>query len=242
MKVDTHEPSEAFKLLSTTVPGTQMSPLNDEGFADYLWPCTDSNQEISGLVQAERKQWSELLSDLDSIEDQVRREIQAHPEVRTMLIVEGIALTGQTGTMVFKRARTKGNILVCKGTYSKSLNMVYAWLYQVSKYIEVYFTADLVATCTALTAFYKADQKEEHHTFNRYLKPVVFHPNPQVVKLMGLTSNTAGVGPEKCQALIAKYGTVWRVLNARVDQLQTVAGIGPVLAKKILREVGRADV
>jgi len=235
MKVDSHEPSEAFELLSSTIPGTEMAPLNDQGYADYFWDGVD------GQHQAERKQWSELLSDLDSIENQVRREIQAHPEVRTMLIVEGIALTGKTGTLVYKRARSKEAILVTKGTYSKGLNLVYAWLYQVSKYIEVYFTADLVATCTALTAFYNGDQKEEHKTFHRYLKEVTFHPNPQVRKLLGLTADTRGVGPVVCQALIKKYGTVWRVLNARVDQLQAVEGVGPVLAKKILREVGRAD-
>lgn len=237
MKVDTHEPSEAFQMLSQTTLGTEMAPLNDQGYADFLWPCFGG-----GLKQAERKQWGELLSDLDAIEDQLRRQMQAHPDVPLMLIAEGLALTGQMGTMVYKRARHKANILVCKGTYPKSLNLVYAWLYQVSKYIEVYFTADLVATCTALTAFYKADQKEEHHTFHRYLKDVTFHPNPQVQRLLGLTSKTSGVGPALCQALIKEFGTVWRVLNAKPGQLQVVEGVGPKLAVKILRDVGRADV
>lgn len=233
MKVDTHEPSEAFTLLSSSLPETEVAPLNDQGFADFLWPCFDLS-----FKQAERKQWSELLADLDAIEDQLRRQMQAHPDVPLMLIAEGIALTGLSGTLVYKRSR-KDAILVNKGTYSKSLNLVYAWLYQVSKYIEVYFTADLAATCTALTAFYKADQREEHHTFHRYLKQVTFHPNPQVVKLMGLAG---GLGPARAEALIKQFGTVWSVLNAEPRQLQGVEGIGPKLALKILREVGRADV
>lgn len=234
-RIDTHEPSEAFSLLSPALPRVEIELLNEMGYADYLWGGFDDT-----LHQAERKQWSELLSDLDSVEDQLRKQMQTHPEVKHMLIVEGIAIQGASGVMVFKPSR-KQNILVCKGTYNKGLGLVYPWLYQVSKFTEVFFTSDLTATCVALASFCKSDQKEEHEhrTFHRHLKIVTFHPNLQVQKLMALAS---GVGEARAVALIQKFGTCWNVINASPEQLQTVEGIGPKVSLKLLREIGRPDV
>ena len=232
MKVDIHEPNEAIVFLSPAIPGVSRENLNDKGYADYLWPTVD------GEVHAERKQWSEILSGMDAVEDQLRRQKQAHPDVHLMLIVEGIAVTGYTGTIVYKRS-SKENILVGKGVYPRSLKMVYAWLYQVSKFMEVYFTADFPETCTALTAFYHNGQKKEHRTFQRTFKEIEHHPNPQVKKMMSLIE---GLGPVKATALINKFGTVYNVLTAKPEQLTVVEGIGMTVARKLLREVGRADV
>jgi ERCC4-type nuclease len=231
LTIDSHEPPEGMSLLHPLVQ-VEREPLNDRGFADYLWSGVD------GWHQVERKQWSELLSDLDSVEEQLGRQMRAHPDVRLMLMVEGIAVPTAQGTMVY-RATSKERILASKGSYDKGLNLIYAWLYQVSKHIEVFFTADYIATCTALATFYKADQKQEHHTFERYLKPVTWHPNPQVKGLIGLVD---GLGPARAEALIGRFTTIWNVLSAKPEQLQVVNGVGPKLANKLLREVGRTDV
>jgi hypothetical protein len=213
-------------------------PLNESGYADYLWPCYDGGQ-----TQAERKQWTEILAGMDAVEDQLRRQIEAHPGVRTMLVVEGIALPGPGSTLLYRAVEAKGkrgrHLMICQTVYNTSLSMAYAWLYQISKHMEVYFTSDLTATCTALMAFCKADMKAEHTTFQRYFKKVDWHPNPQVQKLMCMAG---GLGPRRAEALIAEFGTVWGVLKADPKDLQQVSSIGSALAVKILREAGRPDV
>ncbi len=107
-------------------------------------------------------------------------------------------------------------------------------------------TADMVTTAKTLVAFYKADQEEGHTTFERYLKTADWHPNPQVEMLMALG---VGIGPKWAQALIAKFGTVWRVLNSSPSALALTEGTGAkprsfgrATAVQLLRRVGRTDV
>ncbi|KKK52079.1 hypothetical protein LCGC14_3108500, partial [marine sediment metagenome] len=98
--IDVHEPAEALPTLSPVIP-CAVQPLNSEGYADYLWAGVEGKQQV------ERKTWYEILGGLDSIEDQLRRQLQAHPSVRLILIVEGVAVPSPTGTTVFKET-TKG--------------------------------------------------------------------------------------------------------------------------------------
>lgn len=232
LRVDIYEPAEGVGLFRPVVPVRQMA-LNSKGFADYLW------QGVDRAHQVERKQWGELLGDLDSVENQLREEMQAHPDVETMLLVEGVAVSSLGGTQTFTRSRNKTGLFISRNSYRLSLDAVYAWLYQVSGYMRIFFTADFPATVCAITRFYLADQKAEHNTFQRHLKTATWHPNPQVRKLMALVD---GIGEEKAKELIETFGTVWQVLNMGPEHLQICAGIGPKLARKILREVGRTDV
>ena len=121
--------------------------------------------------------------------------------------------------------------------YSK----IMAWLYQVQKFIEVYHTATLKGTCSALVAFYYGDQKDNHTTFERYLRTMSWSPSPQVEGIMAL-GHGVGIGASKAEALVKRFGTIWNVLNARPEELQQVAGIGKVNAIRLLRKVGRVDI
>jgi len=233
LKIDLHEPPEAGFLLQPVIPVEAYHDLNGQGFADYLWPG------IEGVQQAERKTWHELLSDLGAVEDQLRRELQAHPEVTTKLIIEGVALPVMDGTRVYHKV--KKDFLVPAHTYHKSLDSVYAWLYQVEKYIEVYFTPDLECTVRLLARCYLADQREDHETFRRYIKTATWHPNPQVQRLLGVSGETK-IGPVKAEALIRAKGTVWNVLSAQPGELTGVEGMGLKLSRDLLRGIGRPDV
>lgn len=230
--IDSHEPKEAATLIGQSVPCHVMA-LNEGGYADYKWTT------VEGLeVQVERKQWGELLSGLDAVEDQLRRHLQTRPDCTLYLLVEGLSVGTQSGTTLLK-SRGQGNIYTEDHKSSIRLSQVYPWLYQISKYLQIFFTPGYTETCMALVAFYKNDQKAEHSTFQRYFKKVEFAMDPRVTQLMGLLP---GIGEARAKALIETFTTVWNVVNATPRELQTVPGIGRGLSTSILRGIGRLDV
>lgn len=238
LRIDVHEPAEMASMLASSVP-CEVVPLNSEGFADYWWEGIPVVRK-SNRHQVERKTWNELLGNLDSVEDQLRREREAHPDISLKLLVEGLATPSRTGTQVWKLSGNRP-IWHTHKDYRLPITAVYSWLYQVGKYMEVYFTADLVTTAKALVAFYKADQKENHVTFHRYLKIIDFHPNPQVEGLMNVMKGTS-IGAVRAQALIDRFGTIWHVLSADLKEIAQVEGMGSRTAQQLLRKVGRLDV
>ncbi|KKM14862.1 hypothetical protein LCGC14_1701890, partial [marine sediment metagenome] len=155
----------------------------------------------------------------------------------------GVAVPSVGGTTIFKEIITgKGHFFRAgKSYFLGPAQGAYAWLYEVGKYIEVHQTPTFNATCTLLAAFYKADQKEGHTTFQRYLKEMNFHPNPMVQRLMGMGSHL-GIGPARAEALIRRFGTVYNVAVAMPEELAAVDGMGKAVAIKFLRGVGRPDV
>lgn len=229
---DIHEPTQAQSLIGQSVPCT-VEDLNGSGWADYRW------KDYGGAyVHAERKTWGELLASVDRVEDQLRKHLTNQPAVELRLILEGVVIPVASGTAILRP--TNRDAIYIKGHYSSiRLSLVYAWLYQIGKYVEIYTTPNYEATCIALVAFFKGDQKEEHSTLHRYIKKVDFHPNPQVTQLMGLLPN---VGAKRAEALIDRFTTTWNVVSASPEELSTVNGIGKVLSKQILRQVGRTDV
>lgn len=233
---DVNEPEEAAKLIQPSIPEAHFRvALNANSWADYRWETVDG-----GWVNVERKTWPEILANVDAVEDQLRRHMKNQPKARLLFILEGMIEMGEMGTWTIQRA--KGGTVWTRGHLSGTrLSRVYSWLYQASRYVEVFQTMNYEQTCSLLVAMYKADQKpdNEHRTFNRYFKKVVFHPNSQVTRLMGMSP---GLGEVKAEALIEKFGCLWNVLNAQPSELAQVKGIGPGLSKSILQGVGRLDV
>ena len=234
---DVHDPLDIFDLMCQSIPCERAS-INEQGYADYKWPSLNG-----GLQQVERKTWVEILSTLDSVEDQLRRERQAHPDVSLALLVEGVVTSGPTGgtsIWMFSKSPAKRFMFPTK-EFRLPLQAAYAWLYEVSKYMNVYLTPDWASTATMLVAFYKADQKEEHTTFNRHLRSIDFHPNPQVEGLMNIMKGT-NIGAVRAQALIDRYATIWNVVRASARELAAVEGMGLKTAQQLLRRIGRPDV
>ncbi len=235
LHADIHEPPDLPALIGQSVP-IEVHSLNSDGWADYIWETDD------GINQLERKTWTDMLTSVSSIEDQLRRQLDAHPQSKLMLLVEGIAVPADDvmgGTAVVTQTKAKPNIFYSRRKSYVSLQAMYAWLYQVSKYMEVYCTPNIEATAKALVAFYTSDLKGEHQTLQRHIKEIAFHPNPQVTALMGLIH---GLGPIKGESLIGKFGTVWAVVNASPQELAKVNGVGPNEARKWLQRLGRPDV
>jgi ERCC4-type nuclease len=232
--IDTHEPVDALLQIQIAVP-CQIHPLNDEGWADYKWTAWDGEE-----VHVERKQWGELTAGIDRIEYQLRQEKAKHPKARLILLVEGVATPSVMGTQLWQQGKNR-DVYYKSREQNIRYSMVAAWLYQVNKYMEVVRTADFKATCVELAAMCMSDQKEEHSTFQRYLKVTDWHPNPQVEMLMAI-GNGVGVGSAKADALARRFGTVWNVLSASPQELQQVEGFGKTNSIKLLRKVGRPDV
>lgn len=235
LEVDNHEPSMLIEMLEQVTP-IEVCPLNSQGYADFRW------QDGDHVKQVERKTWSDLLGDLGSVENQLMRQLNAHEDHTLALLVEGIAIPGKDllgGTAILTRAKGGKGLWIQSRQTKVSMQAIYAWMYQIGKYIEVYQTPDLFSTAKAIVAFYKGDQKKDHNTFQRHLKEMTFHPNPQVTSLMGMVP---GIGPVKAEALVGRFGTVWQILNSTPEQLSVVYGVGTKEATRWLRMIGRPDV
>ncbi len=232
--IDTNEPfDKALALIKPAVDNCIVSSLNSDGWADYQWKCYDGS-----YTHCERKTWGELLGGIDKYEDQLRRQKEAHPDARLIFILEGIVVPDNMGTSIVKETN-KGRVYIKSYGSTIRLSQVYAWLYQVSTYLEIYQTPNYEATCMMLTSMYKADQKAEHRTFQRYFKPITFSPNHQVMQVIGLLP---GIGEKRAYALVERFTTVWNIVNASPAELAGVDGIGKVLSVQLLQRIGRPDV
>lgn len=234
--MDSNEPLQMLGMLQQSVP-TELKNLNLDGWADYRWE--DHNH---ALVHAERKTWRDLCVGLDSIEDQLRREQQAHRDSRLILLVEGVAVPGMMGTVVYSKARgAKRDVFYASREENARYSQIIAWLYQVGKYLEVIQTPTMEATAKAIVSLHQNDQKEDHSTFHRYMRLMDWHPNPQIEGMIAL-GRGVGIGAAKAEALIKRFGTIYNVITAKPEQLQGVAGLGRTNSIRLLRKVGRTDV
>ena len=233
--VDVNEPVDQFaKYVNVSCP-YETSNLNTNGFADYLWHGANES-----ITHVERKQWGEVLANIDHVEDQLRRHLVKQQGSKLVFLIEGVVCASGDKSVVMRQYENNGKLLFTSGhDYSIRVSQLYSWLHQIQNYIQVIQTASYLESTIALVAMYRGDQKKEHQTFTRAYKEVVYHYDPRVTSLMGLMP---GIGEKKAENLINKFITVWNVLNATPKELESVDGIGPVLAKKILRQIGRPDV
>ena len=229
---DINEPAEMWRLLEHTIPIVS-SDLNNKGWADYRWYDFENNP-----VHVERKTWYEVF-DIDRVEDQLARHLGHQPHARLIFLLEGVPMGSVSGTALYRPTSGAHKMFVPNREDSRPTQMVYSWLYQVEKYCEVYCTSCLAESSRALVSFFRADQTGDHTTFKRHIKKIAFAANPQVSMLMSVAD---GIGEVKAKEMIAHYGTLLNVLNAPIEDMVALPGIGKVLATKLLRRVGRSDV
>jgi hypothetical protein len=233
--VDVHEPEQALPLLNQSVEAAKEA-INSQGYADYLWSGTE------GREQLERKTWDEVLSNMDSVEDQLRREAQAHPDVHTNLVIEGVATQATMGgSRTWAMAKGKQKVMYAKNNHRDSMGKAYAWEAQVKRYMPVYHTATFQETMILVAALVKAAQKEDHTTFQRHFREMDWHPNEQVMCLINMFKRS-GIGPGRAEALIKRFGTVWNVIHQMPQTLSTVDNMGVGVAKRLLRKLGKPNV
>jgi ERCC4-type nuclease len=235
--LDIFEPEQIEALVRQAVP-VQRTLLNEHNFADYFWTDCENMS-----CQVERKSIDEILSDMDRVEGQLRREI--YMAEKTYLLYEGTfescLVKDKPGTQSFHKTHDK-RLMIPGHKYHVDYSAVMAWFDQLDRHgITIIHTIDWQATAATLVALYKSHQKlaEEHTTFKRVIKHKIYPKpqNPQVETLMGLAG--AQLGETRATALIEKFGTAWKVYNSSPDQIATVNGIGYGIANRILKSVGR---
>lgn len=241
--LDIFEPIEVERLIAQSVPVSRLA-LNSKGFADYLFYAFDGHR-----IQVERKQADEVLGGIDSVEEQLRRELSNGVE-ETILLIEGICepVFGlKIATQTWRRAKGK-NILVPGRTYNCSYTGYKAWQNQLDKAgVTIVETFDYTATAMTLVALFQNAQKEEHKTLRRYIKDKIYIEsyNPHILNLMSIKGG--GIGEEKAKALIDRYGTFWYTINQDADDIaETLVGeegkekrLGLPTARRFLKAIGR---
>ncbi len=232
---DSNEPQEMFQLLSQTLGDKlEVGPLNTHDLSDYVW------HDFSGTrKQVERKTWGELLSNIDAVEEQMQRHLNNWPDDEHIFLFEGMGIKDTIGTRVLKQ--TKGGKIWVKGFQYKGRRMkaVYAWLYEIGKYVEIIPTAGISESASALVAMYEADQKEEHHTLHREIKKMSFTSDPVVQQYMNLLPR--GIGEKTAKALKVKFPTMKQLIYAKAPDLVQCEGIGSVTARSIMQALGTTE-
>jgi len=249
--VDSAEPSDIVQYIRQTLP-VQIEPLNQRSVADYFFVAADGHR-----VQVNRTQAAELLSNIESFEDELRRYYNSAED--TYAIIEGIISPYKIGAakmpsdISIRRAALPPGALYAyavsdKGwiysehQYKISNKLFKAWLYQIDKAgISVLYTINDIDTAASLVAVYENSQKLEHTTLQRYIRPriIVKDHNPHVQALINLSSAyKLDIGETKAQALIDEFGTLGAILLSEVDELVRVPGIGKGIAEKLLKSIG----
>jgi len=229
--VDVFEPIEILNFLSQSVD-VKVSPLNAGGLLDYFW-VTDHS------ITIERKSVGDLIGSIkdDSLEKRLILGLQHADECG--LLVEGFMSPHGKGTVWWKSVKG-GKFQVPYRTYATPYHEIQAVLYRYDKLgISCYHTSDYFSTAVTLVSTYNNSKKDEHRTFQRYLKkkPNIMKPNPYIETLMGLSG--VQVGEVRAKALIKEFGTPFGVFCQDGIDLMQVDGIGKKLAEDILRSIGR---
>lgn len=243
MDVDIFEPEDIGNYILQSSPQSNLGvPLNSYGWADYRWV-----DWMDCYEQAERKQCGEILGGMEEVEDQIRREVQAHPECRLWLLVEGLAYPGVKvevgrtvqGTWVFKRV---GGVWKPTWFYGVRFELYEGFLTGLRRQgVLVRETRDSLTTAKVLVQL-EQSAKHEPTTLQRHLKPKLdWIPDPQVMTLMG--GYKSGVGPILAERLVGRKGvfsTVWDLLQASPEFIaECVEGVGVETAKKLQRSFGK---
>jgi hypothetical protein len=241
LMVDIFEPVQIEDLIAQSIPVTRTG-LNGMGIADYTWYAVDGHR-----IQVERKQIDEILSGMDRVEEQLRRELSNGIE-ETILLYEGTCepIAGLRMAVQSYKVSKNDKVLVPHHQYNISYGGLHAWLSQLDKAgITIIHTCHYIGTAHALVALYMNSQKTEHTTLKRYVKEHIRieQYNPHVLTLMGIKG--AGLGEAKAKALVERYGTVWYILNQSAEDLaETLVGeegkrLGLIQANKLLKAIGK---
>lgn len=240
MLVDQFEPNNIVQLLRQSLPVvTYPHPLNAQGYADYLWKTWNSTCE-----QCERKQATEIISDMNGVEDQIRQQLQRHPEIDHWLIVEGIVEPALRGLWTLKAKPYKGQSPEMvkyepdRNHKAVPFEKYEGWLTGIERMgVRVRRTNDYSGTAMVLAEMFKSSQTAST-TFNRHLKPLIpFHPDPQVMTLMG--AYKADIGPVLGEALVKEFDTVANIISLNPETIaELIPRMGVEKARKLLRSFG----
>ena len=250
IEFDNHEPKDIIRYVEPVVDVVE-ADLNTHGYGDYFWTgeILDWYPGHDGSYQLERKTATDLAGGADAIEDQIRREIKAHPESYFRLLVEGnLEPAPGGGVMAYQKASGRDVMISRKyggnqqGLFKKVVGQVAGW----SEFVEIVYSASYASTSMILVELYRRDNRaaDERTTFRRFFKPMpAYTPNQQVQRLVGAALNDTGIGIEIGQRIIEQYGTVWAFIHADPKAAAgRIKGISENTVKVFMRKLGRLDV
>jgi hypothetical protein len=184
--VDTAEPDDIVRLLEQSAPVTVMG-LNQSQRADYYF-----GGDGDKTIQFNRVQGGELLANIDSMEDELRRYYESADD--NNMVIEGII----TDTPITKRDKSMAAVSVrmrsrpstlftyrvapngfifSEHAYDVGADKFFAWLYRLKQSgVYTFQTWNHVGTAKLLAAVYHNCQKpvDEHGTLNRYYIPRIY--------------------------------------------------------------------
>jgi hypothetical protein len=240
---DIFENPEIARLLGQSIP-TKIESLNSKGLPDFFWIRMEDQHARS----LSHKQVGEILSGLDSVEEQLTRdyvEIGAESAQGSLdLAIEGIIIPDDNPDFCWTLEVVNGNV-IRQGKKSEQPRNVRAGNQWVRVYdtpyrfsyagyrkklarfseagIQVHEVPDRRSLVTLIQALYECDQ-EPGTTFNRVIRAKKPMPRASghVLTLMSAydpeTGRPAGVGQEIAQPLIERYGSVWELLAADMNE------------------------
>ena len=181
--VDTAEPEEIVQLLMQSAD-VSILPLNQTSRADYYF-----GGDGDKTIQFNRVQAGELLSNIDSMEDELRRYynsadvsnqiiegvITDTPLTRKDKSMEAVSIRVQSRpTTLFSYRVAPNGFLHSEHAHNESAEKYFAWLYRLKEAsIATFITHNYVGTAKLIASVYHNTQKslDSHNTLNRYYIP-----------------------------------------------------------------------
>ena len=240
MYVDVHEADELAYLLGQCVP-VEVAQLNPER-ADVWWIDAMGRQ-----VAFELKQNGELLGSLESVEEQLCREMQS-VDYQGLGIYGVITPTEDGQCQTWKPAKGNTRILVKDMVYRHNYKGFRAWLARLQELgIVVIEVPDVQSMAISLVAQYENSLKaeQEHQTFKRLITTKLWIAELDTDKARlakQLMSICAGWGEEYALAVADHFPDLATFLNSLESGPETEQKVMDIMLRTGKRRLGKAAV
>jgi len=222
--------------------------------ADYYFGGADGKTRQFNRVQA-----GELLSNIDSMEDELRRYYDSADENYQIIegIISPVAITKKDKSMtaistrrrissvhIYSYKMSPAGFIFGERAWDISNTMIFAWLRGLERCgVITYYTLNWMHTAQLLSAYYRSEQKlpEEHTTLRRYYKPRIItkEQNPLVKALMCFSlAYKVGIGEDRATRIAAHYDSLLDITMSSVEDLASIEGLGVKVAEKLFQAIG----
>lgn len=253
MNIDIHEPQLIIDLLTPVRDiSVNLHSWNNSGYADYHW-----YDHAGMLEQVERKQVTEILSNIAKVEDQLRQHITKHPDAILWLLIEGIPEPGDGVITVYNKELCRSNR---RGTKGKAVyHFVPTWESKIpfERYegwktgieragIRIVTTNDIYGTARKLAGM-EQSSKRPGTTLQRHLKPQTpKHYSPHVMNLLAIGQHReakSGIDVIMAERMVNVFGDFLTICRLSPEILaEAIPGMGMTKAIQFLKSIGRTDV
>lgn len=234
---DVYEPEYMAQMLSSFMQ-VKVENLVEKGLLDYFWFAADGHS-----ITMERKEWSDLLSNMPRLEKQLRTATNHADEVA--LLAEGVPVPLAGGEVALFRMGKNDKYLrrvKISGVKYASV-MAYIWQLKRTANINTYFTTTIQATAWALKTFVENSQKVESSLLQHYVRTraIKWRSNPMVEIIMGIKDEDGYVvGEKKAIELVEQVGCFWDIIHLAPEEIALACnGIGIGTARRLLDAIKR---